>query len=170
MPVTFLYFAYGSNLLSARLRERTPSARSLGVARLAHYELRWHKTGKDGSGKCDVVHVPGSGSEVLGVVYEIALAEKPALDQAEALGIGYAAREVAVQLDGKELRALAYVALEVDPAAVPFEWYKALVVAGAKEHGLESGYVRALESVAAQTDPDPTRAARHRRLLGAASN
>ncbi len=168
MSRTFLYFAYGSNLLSARLRERTPSASPVGVARLLQYELRWHKAGKDGSGKCDVVHVPGSAGHVQGVVYQIALQEKSALDAAEALGVGYAEREIEVHLVDKSVRSWAYMALQVDPSVVPFDWYKALVVAGAKEHGIESNYVRALESVTAKSDPDPSRAEHHLRLLGAA--
>lgn len=48
-------FAYDSNMLSARLRERAPSARALGVAVLRVHELKWHKVAKDGSGKCDLV-------------------------------------------------------------------------------------------------------------------
>ena len=103
-----------------------------------------------------------------GVVYEIPLQEKPALDAAKALGVGYTEREIDVHLVDTSVRVWAYMALQVDPSVVPFEWYKALVVAGAKEHGIESNYVRALESVAAKPDPDPSRAAHHRRLLAAA--
>lgn len=50
---TFLNFAYGSNMLTDRLRERVPSARPVAVARLAGHSLRWHKVSIDGSGKCD---------------------------------------------------------------------------------------------------------------------
>ena len=53
MSATLLYFAYGSNLHPERLRERVPSAESLGVARLEAHVLRFHKRGRDGSGKCD---------------------------------------------------------------------------------------------------------------------
>jgi hypothetical protein len=47
------YFAYGSNMETARLRERMPSAKPLGVAKLSGHELRFHKRSKDGSGKCN---------------------------------------------------------------------------------------------------------------------
>src|SRR5258708_12496941 len=51
---TVRYFAYGSNMLTDRLRERVPSATAIGVGRLAGHQLRWDKrTGRDGSGKCD---------------------------------------------------------------------------------------------------------------------
>ena len=55
--MTFYYFAYGSNLLTCRLRQRTPSARVVDRAILRQHELRWHKAATDGSGKCDAVPV-----------------------------------------------------------------------------------------------------------------
>jgi hypothetical protein len=157
----FLYFAYGSNMLSARLRERTPSARPLGVARLEGHVLRWHKAGRDGSGKCDIVAAATPLAHVQGVVYEVALADKPQLDAAEALGVGYAEVETVVHLAGAALRARAYAALQTDPAVLPYDWYKALVVGGACEHGLSADYVAALQAVPARPDPDADRAARH---------
>ena len=45
---SFITFAYGSNMLTSRLRRRCPSAMPLGVATLIGYELRWHKKSKDG--------------------------------------------------------------------------------------------------------------------------
>jgi gamma-glutamylcyclotransferase len=60
--VTFLNFAYGSNMLSARLRERVPSARPAGTACLPGFSLRWHKVSVDGSGKCNVVEVATPGA------------------------------------------------------------------------------------------------------------
>ena len=56
-PDSFITFAYGSNMPSARLRGRCPSARAIGIAELRGHELRWHKRSKDGSGKCDIVAV-----------------------------------------------------------------------------------------------------------------
>jgi hypothetical protein len=165
--VLIRYFAYGSNLLSARLRERTPSASAVGPARLDAHELRWHKAGKDGSGKCDIVEVADPSKYVLGVVYELLESEKPALDLAESLGVGYAQKTVLVEAGGRRTEALAYFALQVDPAAVPYDWYKNLVVAGAREHGLEPAYQAALLAAASKPDPDQERAMRHFRLAGA---
>lgn len=165
MSATFLYFAYGSNLLTARLRERTPSARPLGVARLPLYALRWHKRGADGSGKCDIVLNPDAAAHVLGVVYEVRREEKPALDAAEALGIGYRAQELDVQLSAQPVRVWAYLALQTHADALPFTWYKALVIAGAREHRLDADYIRDLEAAAARPDGNLSRDAMHRRLL-----
>jgi hypothetical protein len=74
------YFAYGSNMSLARLQARTPSARRLGTAVLESHDLRFHKAGKDGSGKCDVVHTGGAEC-VYGVLYEID-AERDRLERA----------------------------------------------------------------------------------------
>lgn len=60
-----LYFAYGSNMSSARLRARVPSCRPIGIAFLPGHELRFHKRSKDGSGKCDAFQVEG-GAGVVG--------------------------------------------------------------------------------------------------------
>jgi gamma-glutamylcyclotransferase len=86
---TFLNFAYGSSMLTRRLRERVPSANSIAVATLVGYKLRWHKVSKDHSGKCDVVQTENPRDKVVGVVYEILNSEKASLDSAEGLGIWF---------------------------------------------------------------------------------
>lgn len=161
---TFLNFSYGSNMLGARIRARVPSARAIGIARLDGHALRWHKLGRDGSGKCDVVADAAPGAAVWGVVHEIVRAEKPALDAAEGLGRGYDERGVALLLDGRPVDVLLYVATAIDPAAVPFDWYHALVIAGAREQRLPAAYVAMLERQPTKADPDQARAALHRAL------
>lgn len=66
-----------------------------------------------------------------------------------------------VETAGGAVEAWTYRALRIDRGALPYTWYKALVVAGAREHGLPPGYVDALEAVAAQDDPRPERTARN---------
>lgn len=53
----------------------------------------------------------------------------------------------------------------IDPACLPFDWYRDLVVAGAREHGLPPTYVEELALTPAAPDPDATRAGPARRLL-----
>ena len=163
----FLYFAYGSNMLAARLREGTPSATVLGAAELPGHALRWHKAGADGSGKCDVVEVDAPDARVHGVLYRIALSEQADLDVAEALGVGYTDKHAAVRSGGQTLQARLYVALVTDPALRPFDWYRALVLAGAREHGLPDAYVAQLAAMPARVDADAARSRRHWALTGA---
>jgi len=156
-PPTLHYFAYGSNMLSRRLRARTPSARVVSVATLPAHELRWHKAGRDGSGKCDIVPSSPESGAVLGVVFEIALSEKPDLDRVEGLGVGYAERQVEVQTGAGTRWVFTYQAIDIDCCAVPYTWYKALVVAGAREHEFPEDYVQALVATRTSADTDHER-------------
>jgi gamma-glutamylcyclotransferase (GGCT)/AIG2-like uncharacterized protein YtfP len=156
-PDSFITFAYGSNMPAARLRARCPSARAIGSAELPGHELRWHKRSVDGSGKCDIVAVDTPNTSVFGVLYEIAADEKPALDRAEGLNKGYDEDEVEVLCDGRRVTATAYRATDTNSALRPYTWYRALVIAGAKEHGLPASYIAGLESVPADQDPDSAR-------------
>ncbi|MGY3138412.1 gamma-glutamylcyclotransferase [Bradyrhizobium sp. USDA 4501] len=162
---SFITFAYGSNMPTARIRERCPSARALGLAELPGYWLRWHKASKDGSGKCDIVASEASGISVFGVLYEIAGAEKSKLDKAEGLGSGYEEADITVRFGGTQVTAKVYRATNADPALRPYTWYRALVIAGAKEHGLPAPYIAGLESVPAAEDPDRARHDRNMALI-----
>lgn len=165
---TFVYFAYGSNMLRQRMLARAPSARQVGLATLADHALRWHKVSKDGSGKCDIVAQPGA--VVHGVLYEIDAAEKPALDVAEGLNWGY--REVQLELQGQAgpVRALSYQATNIDSFTKPYSWYKTLVLAGAREQQLDAAYIEALEATPARDDHDSQRAAENLRVLEASAS
>ena len=48
---------------------------------------------------------------------------------------------------------------------LPFDWYKEIVLAGARENGLSRDYLDAIEAVPSVVDPDPERAARNRAVL-----
>jgi gamma-glutamylcyclotransferase len=157
-----LNFAYGSNLLISRIRERVPGVRLVGAAVLAGHALRWHKVGQDGSGKCDVVAL--SGSEVHGVLYDIPIGEKPRLDAAEGLGHGYEERGVVVRVAEADRACTLYQATHVDAALPPYSWYKALVLAGARQHALPANYVAMLEAVTAVQDGDAARHEKHMAL------
>jgi gamma-glutamylcyclotransferase len=157
-PNTFLYFAYGSNMASRRLRapNRCPSANPLGMAELRGYELCWQKPSKDGSGKCTVL--PGNDRDrVLGVLFSIATTEQHALDAAEGQGKGYEREQMAVWQGNEERQATLYVATSTSSKLKPYTWYKAWVVAGAKEHGLPADYIARLEAAPAIEDPDQAR-------------
>lgn len=162
----FITFAYGSNMPTARIRKRCPSARSLGVAELHGYELRWHKKSKDGSGKCDIVQTDQPGASVFGVLYEIAGSEKADLDDAEGLGSGYDETKIEVYRGADQFTVKAYVATATDPALKPYSWYRALAVAGAIEHGLPADYVARLEAVPADEDPKKERHDKNMALTG----
>ncbi len=155
------YFAYGSNLHPARMRLRVPSARQLGCAVLTGHVLRFHKQSyKDGSAKCDAHYTGLSQDRVYGAVYRLAAAEKEALDRIE--GPGYEIAERVVIREGSQQAVFLYRARPEAIAAdlQPFDWYHALVVEGARHHGLPPAYVKSLAAVPTRADPDTLRASR----------
>jgi gamma-glutamylcyclotransferase (GGCT)/AIG2-like uncharacterized protein YtfP len=163
---TFTYFAYGSNMLDERLRHRTrcPSARVLGTGWAAGWRLGFVKRGADGSGKATMLRSPGAADRVHGVLFAIDLAERAILDRVE--GPDYARLDdLAVDVDGG-VRALAsvYVARDgaIDSTLVAFDWYRALVIAGARRHRLPADVIAEIESVPVCRDPNP---AREQRLI-----
>ena len=162
------YFAYGSNMHPQRLEQRVPSSRALTWARLAHHRLCFHKNGKDGSGKCNVLFTGDARHQVCGVVYRMCAGERHLLDAAEGLGAGYdLTRQTVVCHQGHEHEVFFYVATptHIDDRLQPFAWYKQLVVDGARAHGLPAHYLAQLREVVAVDDPDPVRAALHLGIL-----
>ena len=153
-----LYFAYGSNMSTLRLRHRTPSACALGIARLPEHRLMFHKVSGDRSGKCDIEHTGLETDSVLGVVYELASVEKPVLDQFEDLGSGYDEKQVSVlAANGNSLAAFTYYALRTDPSLKPYDWYKFHLLYGAQEHGFPVEYLQQIENTESLPDPDRER-------------
>ena len=159
------YFAYGSNLLSRRLRARTPSAIAKSIGYLSKRRLTFDKVSTDGSGKCDIETTSYPTDRVYGVLFEIACSEKTALDTAEGLGKGYREEPVTVVTSSGSIKAVAYVATAKEPALRPYHWYKALVVAGAVEHALPDAYVEWLRTIDSKPDPKATRRAENEALL-----
>jgi hypothetical protein len=162
------YFAYGSNMLTRRLARRVPSARPIGPARLPGHRIAFHKRGHDDSGKANVTPTGRDGDVVHGVLFELAAAEQPVLDRIEG---GYEPRTVHVHappLGGAPLPVLTYISggRFLDDALLPFPWYKAFVVEGAREHGLPPVYVERLAAVDVIPDPDPERSRRNRAIVG----
>lgn len=160
-----LYFAYGSNMSTRRLRHRVPSARPVGAGSLAGHRLAWHKKGADGSGKCDIP-AARPGDIVYGVLYQIDAAHRIHLDRAEGLGRGYELKDVEVLvLDRAEpVGAFTYCATRTDSNYLPYAWYKDHVLIGAREHDLPADYIRLIENVPVFEDPDRHREHSERRL------
>ena len=159
-----LCFAYGSNMSIRRLQARVPESRFRTVAWLRHHRLVFHKRSReDASAKCDALHTGDSGDWVMGVVYDIPERDKPILDRIEGLGSGY--DEVLIRPETPEgglLEARMYAATDVDASLVPYSWYRAHVLIGARENAFPEAYVERILGTPVRHDPD---AGRHQREL-----
>ena len=153
-----LYFSYGSNMSSKRVKDRVPSANFVTVATLYKHDLRFHKKGKDDSGKCDVYETNNNEHSVIGVVFEISELEKPGLDRIEELGYGY--EEKIVRLTayaGEIIEATTYYATSIDSRLKPYHWYKHHVLTGAKENRLPEVYKVKISNIASIPDSNSER-------------
>ena len=126
--------------------------RVIGQGLATGFVIAFDKIGQDGSGKATLA--PGDGA-VPGVLFDLTKADLAELDQIEGLGRGYER----VMLDVNGQAAMAYIAPRQfrDPSMRPFDWYLALVLAGARQAGLPAGWIVRLAAERAIPDPDPHR-------------
>ena len=161
----FLYFAYGSNLLAERLAARCPGAKPVGLVSVAGWRLAFQAKSFDGSGKATLIAAEET-SVVHGRLYEVPVGERDALDRAEGADRDppvYLRRDdfVVTGADGAEIRDVAvYLAREETPPLEPWDWYRALIVAGGMQAGLDPAAVAALAVTPALPDPLPNRRSR----------
>ncbi len=153
---TINYLAYGSNLFPPRLAERIAICGVVGIALLPDTRLAFSKRGADGSGKCCLL--AGVGAQAYGVVYRINTADQAQLDHIEGVGHGY---RVESHVDAVHGACFFYRTEEsaLDAALLPFDWYHAYVLAGARYHRLPADYVAAIAALNTVVDNDAQRRA-----------
>jgi hypothetical protein len=69
--------------------------------------------------------------------------------------------QVMLALSTGDTRVWTYCATAIDPTLRPYTWYKALVLAGARERGLPGDYIERMQQVPACDDADTERARLH---------
>jgi gamma-glutamylcyclotransferase len=129
------YFAYGSNMSSARLEERVGDVEIEGAAVLRSHRHSFNKHGADGTAKGNIE--PEHGSEVWGVVYVLTLTQFEQLDVVEG---GYRRVEVSVECEGEVLEAITYTALAPASGLHPTTEYLDHYERGVREHDLPGEY------------------------------
>ena len=162
------YLTYGSNLHPARLEARLGPVKCLGKVALPGWRLCFDKRGSDGSAKANLRAAPGSQHQAWGAFFELDRSQYIALDQFEGAGRGYESFWLDLTLDGREQAALTYLSPSHWNAtgARPYDWYRDLVLAGARYHGFPEAYCAAVAGVLVVRDPDRKRARRQQALLG----
>ena len=162
----FLYFGYGSNMLTKKLKDRCPSAVKIDVCRTKEYTLKFHKVSSDDSGKGDMAKAESETDELYGVAFSIDKSEESNLDRAEGYGYGYEKKEIDVEgITKGPLRVWTYYATNIDPELKPYHWYKRQTVEGARENGLPEDYIKKIEAFESIQDTDEKRRTKNEKYL-----
>ena len=142
------YFAYGSNMASSQMADRCPGAVYLGVARLPGYRLAFDAwSNRRGGLVADVLPAPGL--DVWGVVWEVTEEHAESLDRYEGVARGqYRRQDMRLQSTaGEAVEAFAYVICDPGEEGPTTDGYQAILLEGAREHGLPPYWVKAIEAV-----------------------
>ena len=133
-----LYFSYGSNMDVAGMAARCPRSTPIGLARLARHRLAIMREGW-------LTVVRDTGASVHGVLWDIALADMPALDRYEGLGAGLYAKAIqSVTTENGARRALIYFGANAGPG-VARQDYLDTVIAAARHWGLPEATLAAFD-------------------------
>ena len=138
-----LYFAYGANMDVEAMARRCPRSKPLGVARLMRHRLAimregWLTATRDARGA------------VNGVLWDLALADVPALDRFEGLGDGLYVKAVQpVVAAGAPKRALVYFGRNAGPGRANAAYIRE-VIAAARHWRLPDEAVATLKALAGE--------------------
>ncbi len=134
-----LYFAYGSNLKTERMKERIPSAMVKGISTLRGYQFKLNKLGKDGSAKANIA--PIEGGIVYGVAYSFGSDQWSVLDSFEG---GYKRVPLKIHILDQFRIASTYICVDTKllvESIAPSNWYLNLIIEGATQHSLPYEYL-----------------------------
>ena len=132
-----LYFAYGSNMDQAAMLARCPASKPVGIGRLMRHRFMIFD-----EGYATVVRDPQRA--VWGMVWDLALADVPALDRYESLSTGLYTKVVQPVVTGQgPRRVIVYVGRSAKPGA-PLPGYMEGIVEAAQHAGLSEDYIRGL--------------------------
>ncbi len=130
------------------MQAHIPSAVAMHIAYMPDRKLVCNKLGRDGTGKANLVRQRGQ--MVYGVLYALSPAALQVLDGFDA---GYRRIKARVFISGQDpVCVQTYEAERLTDDPVPLDWYRAYIIAGAREHGLPADYVRYLEQLPAHRE------------------
>ena len=149
-----LYFVYGAEMLSSRIRSRCAAPKAVAAARLADPRLGFYGYSPVWDGGLETV-APAPGEEVWGVVYELSASDADSLDSWQGVrlnGTGAYFHYPAEVTDsqGATYAVLVYKKDVLGEPTAPSQPYLDAVLAGACEHSLPPGAVASLQAIAAR--------------------
>ena len=144
------HFGYGSNLSQGFLRQYCPGVEYVMKAFLPNYEVQFRFWSKRRQGGISTI-IERPGALVHGVIYEVPEEELLVLDELESVPQGLYKRETFLVFDerGAWVEADLYRVADPQGPFTPSRSYVELMLAGAREHGLDPGYVKKIEDMLA---------------------
>ncbi|XP_063826579.1 gamma-glutamylcyclotransferase-like [Ostrinia nubilalis] len=155
---TFLYFAYGSNLLKKRIRINNPSAHFIGIGKLDNHHLDFIKYSENWRGSSATI-VPVEGCHVWGAVWQLDIIDMPALDIQEGVDTNWYFPKTVdiVTLHGETLQCRTYQQTvnpvpckkidELPEERRPSSTYLECILTGATECQLPNDYIQNLRKI-----------------------
>lgn len=164
-----LYFAYGANVHPGWLRRRIPEAVVVGAGVLPGHRLVFRKRGRDGAARSDACPSDAPGAGLPGALYRV---QRQDLDRLGAAGAGYRPAQVQVDFAGGTVTAVTWRAepAEIVDGLLPWDWYVALIRAGAVLLGLPDAHLAWLDTQPTAADPDAARATLARSVIAAGAS
>jgi gamma-glutamylcyclotransferase (GGCT)/AIG2-like uncharacterized protein YtfP len=139
------YFAYSSNMDLDQMRRRCPAAASLGVVRLAGWDILINTRGV-------ATIVPKDATGIEGVLWSVTPACLTALDHYEGVADGvYRRALLEVERDSETVESLVYIAADCAPGE-PRTGYLETILRGAEQFGLSPAYRRRLDDLRSSTE------------------
>lgn len=127
------YLAYGSNLNLRQMRRRCPNAKKVGSYLLKDWalEFRYYLTIRE-----------EKGAEVPLGIFEIGEEDERSLDRYEGFSTHYFKKEFDVLLNGKPIKAMAYIMNpRIRAVMVPDRFYLMTCLEGYKDFGFDRTYL-----------------------------
>lgn len=158
----FYYFAYGSNLCRQRLALSSPSLKKIAIGQLDRYALAFAHESKRWNGGVATVHESDNADDcVWGLIWEIDLKEKSALDDQEGVAQQvYRPLEVVIRmLNGEHIKCRTYQLTDVGGVhqyADPSPQYHQLILEGAMENDFPEDYINMLKNVKTNNNTETT--------------
>ncbi|XP_071650735.1 gamma-glutamylcyclotransferase [Temnothorax longispinosus] len=158
MSNTFLYFAYGSNLFSKRIRLSNPTAVMKNIGYIKNFRLDFHRYSKRWQGASATI-VETENSVVWGVVWELNKCNLATLDKQEGVQDDiYHPMTVNVETpDGTTLTCRVYQQCNnpkeyIKPENYPMDrrpspLYLNMILKGAEENNLPTDYMKFLKTI-----------------------
>lgn len=144
------YFAYGSNMNEDVITSVTPSAKKVGIARLADFRLAFtRRSTRWKAGVADVLSFPGL--SVYGIIYSIHRKELALLDRKEGAPKAYERISVSVRLNRTMTEVMTYSVTCPEPVEIaPHPDYLAQMSQAAADNELPGSYRQFLDYLEAE--------------------